>query len=259
MIQIENNVLDQFRDLIYTKLGIHLSKSKDYLLIAKLNRIMEKNNYRSLTEFYDHLLHENPEAYEILVRYITTNHTFFFRENAHFEILRDLMKLNPDKPRAIWCAASSTGEEVYSIIITLLEARLTNFIILASDLNKDVLFHLKRGIYHKDRLAKVSPALLSKYFRPVDENYYRIIPDLKKYIIIKKLNLIDYLIFENKFDYIFCKNVMIYFDDVSKKTVLNNILANLKDDGYLFIGHSESLINLTDKMDSVFSSVYGKK
>jgi chemotaxis protein methyltransferase CheR len=259
MIQIDGKTMQLFRVFIYEKMGIHLSKDKDYLLIAKLERIMQNSRYPSLMDFYYRLKTENMEAYEILVRHITTNHTFFFREKEHFDILCGLMKLRKDPPKRIWSAASSTGEEVYSIIITLLEAGLKNFVILASDLNKDVLFHLKHGIYHKDRIIHVPCNILRKYFSRVDDDRYSIHPDLKKYVVIKKLNLIEPLPFEEKFDYIFLRNVMIYFDDATKKIVLDNILNNLKDDGYLFIGHSESLFGITDKMDSVFNSVYGKK
>lgn len=251
--------LDLFRELIYDRIGIHLSKEKDYILEAKLNKILFNKHYPDLLTFYNSLLNGSKEAIEVLVRYITTTHTFFFREKEHLDILVNLARIRRSETTLIWSAGCSTGEEVYSIIIQMLETGIQNFIIVASDINTEVLYHLKRGIYHPNRLQYMDLHLKQKYFRLMPDGNYKIMPELKKYFVIKKINLIEQNLFEQKVDFILCRNVMIYFDVDTRKKVLSNLLDNLRDDGYLFIGQSENLFNITDRLESVFVSVYSKK
>jgi chemotaxis protein methyltransferase CheR len=132
---------------------------------------------------------------------------------------------------------------------------------VASDINSDVLHHCKKGVYSAERMRELTPALVTKYFLPVEGHpgRFRVKSYLKKYFILKKLNLIEKIRFEAPFDYIFCRNVLIYFDQDTQKLVIENLIANLDRLGYLFVGHSESLLHLTDRLESVFSSVYNVK
>ena len=260
-IQIDQNFIDLFRELIHDKLGIYISKEKDYLIQSKLSRLISKSDYKNINEFYYSLKKNNKESIEDLIKHITTTHTFFFRESMHLKILRNDILIKKIENPLIWCAATSTGEEVYSIIIELLENNINNFFIVASDINKDVLIHLKKGIYSKERIKNVSRDLFNKYFDKYTDGAfvrYKIKSYLKKYFIVKKINLIEDVLFEKKFDYIFCRNVLIYFNKKTQKEVIDNLLNNLSDFGYLFVGHSETLFSITNKVESVFSSVYNK-
>ena len=258
---IDATYLDLFRELIHDRMGIYISTDKNYLLENKLARILSRGNYLSIHELYKMLKENHGGTMEDLVRYVTTTHTFFFRESIHLQILRnDILLRRITRPK-IWVAASSTGEEVYSIIIELLEHGITDFFILATDINKDVLRHCRRGVYSRDRMKEMDDAVIKKYFTRVEGagELYRARDILRANFIVKRVNLIDNIRFEEKFDYIFCRNVLIYFDVETQRRVLDVLMANLKDLGYLFVGHSESLLNVTDRLESVFASVYNKK
>jgi len=258
---INDNFLNLFRELIHDKLGIYISKDKDYLLQSKIGRLITRSKYKSIAEFYYQLKNGDKDSLEELIYYITTTHTFFFRENMHLKILRNdiLIKKNPFT--YIWCAASSTGEEVYSIIIELLEHGITDFLIIASDINKNALMTLKLGRYKIERMKNIQADLLRKYFIQDKENpdLYTVKDFVKKYFIVKKLNLVNNIKFEKKFNYIFCRNVLIYFNKDTQMEVIENLLNNLDESGYLFVGHSESLLNLSNRVETVFSSVYSRK
>lgn len=256
---ITENDLTIFRDIIYKKTGIDFPVKKYYLLEQKLKKILIRTEYASLSNFYKDIRDDNQLALELLISYMTTNHTFFFREKDHFEFLcKDIIRKAVKKP-IIWCAASSTGEEVYSIIIYLLENNIENFTLIASDIDRDVLQHMNRGIYNQNKLINLGKYYMSKYFKKIiidEEVFYKINRTLRQYIHIKTLNLIDYNKFESKIDYIFCRNVMIYFDEITRNLVIDNLLNNLKPGGYIFTGHSESLLKRGDTLKSVYTSVY---
>lgn len=260
---INDNYLNLLRELIHQNLGIYISQEKNYLLQSKISRLIYKSNYKNISEFYHLLKNGNKQSFEELIHFITTTHTYFFRENIHLKILRNDILLKKLPFIYIWCAATSTGEEVYSIIIELLESGINNFLIVATDINKSVLIHLKKGIYKMERMRKMSTYLINKYFLPAKDSigYYQVKDFLKKYFIVKKINLVDNIYFESKFHYIFCRNVLIYFDKATQLQVVNNILNNMEDSGYFFIGHAESLINLnlSNRIETVFSSVHSKR
>jgi chemotaxis protein methyltransferase CheR len=261
VVEIDQNYCDLFRAIIKERLGIYVSPSKDYLIKAKLGRLIKKEEYGSVAEFYKLLKTEDLESLENLIHYITTTHTFFFREKQHLRILRNDILIKKHRRPVIWCAATSTGEEVYSMIIELLEHGITDFLIVASDINREVLFRCKKGIYRQERMKELSDDLVKKYFKPVPglPGRFQVRKFLKDYFICKRLNLIESFRFEQQFDYIFCRNVLIYFDQETQGKVVNNLLANLKPLGYLFVGHSESLLNFRSDLESAFSSVYNIK
>ena len=230
------------------------------LLKSKLEKIMRAGEYKSYAHLYQAIKKNDAECVELLSKHITTNHTFFFRERTHLKILTNDILIRKKDHVLIWCAACATGEEVYSMIIALLEAGIYNFSILASDINRESLIHLKRGIYQGNRLKFVEKDILKKYFlKRQGADYYRVKKGLKQYFIIKRLNLIDNLMFEQQFDYIFCRNVLMYFNRETQTAVVLQLLRNLEDYGYLFIGQSESLLHMSEEVESVFSSVYNKK
>ncbi len=266
MMQFEQNLnenyLNLFRELIQKRLGIYISEQKDYLLKSKLLRVLNKSNYKNIHEFYSSVKNNDNSSIENLIKHITTNHTFFFREKIHLKILRNDILLRKIKKPLIWVAASSTGEEVYSIIIELLEYNIKDFIIIASDINKEALFHIKKGEYSKEKFIHAQPEIMKKYFTVRKEGkseIYKIRDECKENIIVKQINLVDDIKFESEFNYIFCRNVLIYFERETQIKVVNTLLNNLGKTGYLFVGHSESLLNISNKIETVFTSVYNKK
>jgi chemotaxis protein methyltransferase CheR len=262
LIMDNNKLLQNINKIIHERTGIYLTKEKYYLLIHKLSRILKNKNYRNLADFYSLIKNGDITVIDNLINNITTNHTFFFREKNHLNILvNDILQKGKNNP-IIWCAASSTGEEVYSIIIALLENKINNFLLIASDINKKVLLQMKKGIYNVSKLIETDKTIINKYFVNESKNgeyNYCIKDHLKKYFITKRINLIDNIKFEKQFDYIFCRNVLMYFNKDTQKKVINMLINNLKDYGYLFVGHSESLIQANNRIESVFSSVYNKK
>ncbi len=260
--QINGATLDKFRNLLQRQTGILITPKKDYLLASKIGKMLRASDHPTPEALYRDLQEGRPAQWENLVNVMTTNHTFFFRESNHLKILCQDILAKKLKHPLIWVAASSTGEEVYSIIIELLEGGVENFTVVASDIKKEVLLHMKRGVYHQRRFHEVAPQIHKKYFLDVhgsDGTHFRVKDHLKGYFVAKVLNLMDPLQFESPFDYVFCRNALIYFDKPTQKAVVSTLCRNLKDYGYLFVGHTESLMNVTDEVESVFSSVYSKK
>lgn len=261
-MDITSRNLRLYRNIIYKTLGINFTDAKDYLLKEKLKKLLSKSSYSNLDELYLELQEGNEYAIETLIRYMTTNHTYFNRESDHFKyLIKDIQNRSVVAP-VIWCAASSTGEEVYSIAIELLENGIIDYTIMATDIDNDVLKNLKSGIYSMNKIKSLSPTLLYKYFKPIrinNETQYKINQRCKKNIIIKKVNLIENIKFVKEFDYIFCRNVMIYFDEHRKNIVIDNLLKNLKNNGLIFTGHSESLLTMPVGLINVYSSVYKRK
>jgi chemotaxis protein methyltransferase CheR len=255
---MEKQLKEKLKKIIYDKVGIHFSEEKNYLFESKIERLIQKEKFKSVDELYDLIKNGDRKTIETLIKYITTNHTFFFREEGHLDILVELIKKRNNKKSTIWCAASSTGEEVYSMIIKLLENNITNFLILASDINKKVLHHMHEGIYNSERFQNTPKYIKQKYFTKSGSDQFKISENLRNYFRIKQLNLIEYLEFEEDFDFIFCRNVLIYFDNDTKDKVIHNLLHNLKKFGYLFIGHTETLLNSPEKINRVSNSVYQK-
>lgn len=210
-----------------------------------------------------------------LINRITTNKTDFFRENHHFEFLtqtffpmvEDESKRTGVKKLRIWCSASSTGEEPYSIAITVHEYFGTkpgwNIKILASDIDTNVLNSAQEGIYRADRLDPVPESIKAKYFHKIQKEnalFYEAKPTIKSYIEYKKINLLEspYPVNEKQ-DLIFCRNVIIYFDKPTQKSIFSNFTELLKPYGFLIIGHSETMFGISDQFKFLGHTVYQKK
>lgn len=258
MDSIEKKQLAEIGHLIYVEFGIYISNDKLVNLEPKIAKLLMYEKYKDIDDLYSHLMMGDKECLDILIRYITTNHTFFFRESDHFNYVVKIIRNNPQKEYKIWCAACSTGEEPYSIIMTLLDAGITNFKILATDVDRTVLQSFHIGKFHETRLEKVSKKQKLQYFTKEENSFYSINPKLRSYIKIKVLNLIDSIQLEENVDFVFCRNVFIYFDEESRKIALNNLVSNLKVGGYLFIGHTETLFAIPDSLKKDGHSVYKK-
>ena len=256
MGSLDKPLIGKFQDLIYKRFGIHYSREKEYLLVSKLEKLKTKNPGLDLQDFLSRLQSNDPEANRLLLREITVNHTFFFREESHFEVLVQDIKLRELDSPLIWCAASSTGEEPYSIVISLLENGINRFTIVSSDVDEKVLKAMNLGIFNEGRFSNTSRHVMVKYFKKTGVSSYQIRRELRQFLKIKRLNLHEDIHFEEPFDYVFCRNVMIYFDDVGRRKVVDNLVQNLKVGGLLFVGHTEALLNTPSELKKEGQSLF---
>jgi chemotaxis protein methyltransferase CheR len=252
-------------EIVYEKSGITLHEGKRELVAARLQKRLRQLGMSTYKEYLARLSRDNSgEELTLLLDAIATNHTSFFREAQHFAFLRDqIVPTLLDKARAggvdAWCAASSTGEEPVTISITLLEAGIERFRLLSSDLSTKALATARLGTYKIDRVTGVPPALLRKYFQRglgAQEGLARVVPEIRRLIEYRALNLIAMERLDRMFDFIFCRNVMIYFDKKVQQRVVSMLERHLVPGGHLFISHSESLNGITHKMKWVAPAVY---
>lgn len=239
----------RFRELIHRETGIWLGDHKRQLLHSRLARRMGELCIEGLSEYYDLLAHHDPGGEELrrAINRITTNKTEFFRERAQFDILRDQVLAGRRKSRLrIWSAACSTGEEPYSLAITLAETLgMCDWKVLASDIDTEVLAAAAQGIYEEDRLTCVPMPLLRKYFlrgKGEFQGKAKVKGDLRNHVEFRRINLAGWdWPKDAAFDAIFCRNVLIYFDHQTQQHVTERLLGRLDGAGCLFLGHSESL------------------
>jgi len=262
----------QIGKTIYDHCGINLSSDKKEMVRSRLIRLLQKHGCSSYANYLDIVLNDNSgEKLTEMVNRISTNLTSFFREKHHFDFLRDTVipSLTERKgaPRIrAWSAGCSTGEEPYSIAITAAEAlpniHRANIKLLASDISTQVLSTASLGCYPQERVADLSPAIQNKYFLPQHDHaqkLYQIRPNLRKLIIFKKINLMEKWPVTTPLDFIFCRNVMIYFDRETKERLVNRFADQLHPGGWLFIGHSESLSNINHNLKYVGPTIYEKQ
>jgi chemotaxis protein methyltransferase CheR len=239
---------ERIRTLIYQRAGIALSPIKRDMVYSRLARRLRATGIRTFAEYVHYVEQGHPSEMEAFTNSLTTNLTSFFREDHHFELLREFLRPRLSKDTiSIWCAAASTGEEPYSIAMTIAElfGSIPHHIkIIASDLDTNVLEKARLGIYTHERLAKVPEALRKKYFfsaTHLPEGHAQVRPELQAMLIFRQINLLDATWpMRGPFDVIFCRNVMIYFDKATQYHILEKFVPYLAPDGLLFAGHSES-------------------
>ncbi len=239
------------------RLGIHIAPDKSYLLESKFAKLLKAGD-RNADDIIEDLKRGSEDTELTLAQFITTGHTYFFRESEHLDyLIADIKKRGIARPR-IWCAASSTGEEAYSIAIAMMEAGISDYLLLASDVNIQALQTCRLGLYRESSLRALSPTLRQRYFQKADA-FWRVNFDLIKRPVLKRLNLLHSLKFEDSFHYVFCRNVFIYFDNQTQRQAVETILDNLAEGGRLFVGLSEALLHLADRLVSVAPSIYARK
>jgi len=236
-----------------------------------VSRIIEANTQQlgliSPCAYLDALEHQ-PDAkmWQAFVNAFTVNHTAFFRERHHFQRLTEFVR-HRRKPVSIWCCAASTGEEPYSIAITLAEAghgKETGAYVWATDIDTAALHKAEEGVYTRDRVAPVGEEYLKRYFqRGVGDRVgmVRVKPELAAMVQFQALNLLDPVwprrSSDHRFDVIFCRNTMIYFDKATQKQLLERFVPVLKSDGLLFVGHSENFTYISKAFRLCGQTVYG--
>jgi chemotaxis protein methyltransferase CheR len=271
MIGITDKEFRQLADFIKDNYGIHLKKEKQTLLMGRLQNVLANKGFLNFSDYYDYVISDKTgEAVITLIDKITTNHTFFMRESNHFFYFRDkvlpfLASTVKDKDLRIWCAACSSGEESYTLAMILndffgKEKALWDTKILATDISDKVLSIAQRGVYSNERIAPLSSHWKTNYFKKYDEENSVLVDKIRNEVIYRHFNLMDTVFpFKRRFHTIFCRNVMIYFDEQTKTQLVNKLYEHMEYGGYLFIGHSESLNRETTRFKYVMPAVYRKE
>jgi chemotaxis protein methyltransferase CheR len=253
---------DRVRALIYRRAGIALAPGKQEMVYSRLARRLRAVGMQSFESYLDRLERSGDDAeWEAFTNSLTTNLTSFFREEHHFPILGEHVRRR--EAVQVWCCASSTGEEPYSIAMTLCEAygSLTPPAqILATDIDTNVLATAEAGVYPMERVERLSPERLRRFFLKGTggkAGLVRVRPELRKLITFRQLNLLDASWqVSSGFDAIFCRNVMIYFDKPTQGRILERFAPLMKSDGLLFAGHSENFLYVTDAFKLRAKTVY---
>lgn len=258
---------------VYEKTGINLTKDKRELVYGRLTKRLRLLGLVNFGQYCD-LLRAGDEGEIInLINAITTNVTNFFRENHHFEyldttLIPELVKKNSDTLKPMiraWSAGCSSGNEPYSIAIVLKEC-LKNMSswdvkVLATDLDSNILDVARKGVYQNSCIEKVSDYRKRRWFKNgsgANEGTVKIIDELAEIVSYKQLNLMDDWPMTGKFDFIFCRNVAIYFDNQTREKIIDRFADQLHDGGYLFVGHSETLFGVSERFQSIGKTIYKK-
>lgn len=258
-----NDDFDTVRKLIYGYAGINLSSTKKDMVYSRLGRRLRATGYKKFSDYILALDNGKGGEWESFVNALTTNLTSFFREAHHFPVLAAHVKQCKQRPIQIWCNAASTGEEPYTIAMTLVDA-FDSFTppvrIIATDIDTQALQKASTGVYTLEQVEKLPKETLQRFFlkgRGKQQGQVKIRDELRALISFSQLNLQDAWPVTGPFDAIFCRNVMIYFDKATQHKILQKFAPIMQPDALLFAGHSESLLDLTDLFKSRGKTVYG--
>ncbi|MDR3410136.1 MAG: CheR family methyltransferase [Formivibrio sp.] len=252
---------EKVRKIIYDYAGIALSPTKHDMVYGRLARRLRALNLTTFQQYLQILERGDSKEFELFTNSLTTNLTSFFREAHHFDILAQHFLSNKTQGAfSIWCSASSTGEEPYSIAITACEAfdsLRPPLKIIATDLDTNVLEVAKMGIYNGEEVQKLTPMRVQRFFNKLTDGRYQIKQELRDMIVYRRLNLIEpNWMIRGPFDAVFCRNVMIYFDKPTQLKILQRFVPLLKSSGLLFVGHSENLYHASDLFKLQGKTVY---
>lgn len=269
--RISDQEFDAIRKLVYSKFGINLTEQKKTLVVGRLQKVLRHRKFDTFQDYYQWLTTDTTGvALDELANRITTNHTFFYRENAHFEFFSKTVlpemaaRHQGDKELRIWCAGCSSGEEPYTLMMLMMEHFGPEFAkwnptLLATDISATALKTAMAGSYETDRVAQLPPNLRSKYFRRSTKGEVLVTDQVRQRIFFRRHNLMDPTFpFKKQFDAIFCRNVMIYFDRETRNNLVAKYYKHTVQDGYLFIGHSETLGRDETQFKYLMPAVYQK-
>ena len=273
--ELTSKEYEQIRRLVYAKSGIDLGEQKMQLVRSRLGKVLRERGFSSFHDYYEHVVHDTTgEALCTLLDAISTNTTFLFREVRHFTFMRETLDrwlanqewLSKHRMLRIWSAACSSGEEPHSIAMVAHDALQRypqiELKILATDISVQMLRKAQLARYAEDQVGNVPPAYRSRYLQSVrggTEDGLQLDPELRRRIRFARFNLMTPTFpFRNRFDIIFCRNVMIYFDKPTQETLVNKFGNLLNPNGYLMIGHSESLHGIKHSFKQVEPATYTK-
>ena len=244
---------EHIRTLLYQHSGIKLNDSKKDMVYSRLGRRLRATGMKSFQEYLELVEQDEGNEWEAFINSLTTNLTAFFREPHHFPLLKEHVLSLRKKPLRLWCSAASTGEEPYTMAMTMIDAfgsYKPPVEIIATDIDTNVLTKARAGIYSLERVEKLPPETLKRFFLKgtgKNNGFVQVRKELRDLISFRTLNLLDeQWPINGTFDVIFCRNVMIYFDKETQYKILKRFAPMLESHGLLFAGHSESLHHAAD-------------
>ena len=268
MVKLTDSEFAEFVNYMYKNYGIDLSK-KRVLIEGRLSNMIERRGMNSFSQYLNVIKQNNKEEITSLINKLTTNYTYFYREESHFKYLKEVIlpyeeKNNKTKTLNIWSAGCSSGEEPYTLSMILsdyfkFKRKNWNIRILATDISENVLSKAKEGIYTEESIVKLPKLYQQNYFEKTKDNKYTVSSDIKKSITFKVFNLMDPILQKNKYDIVFCRNVMIYFNAETKINVVNKFYDAIKSQGYLMIGHAETIQRNKSKFKYISPATYKKE
>ena len=272
LMKISDSEFNSIREIVYDRFGISLSDAKKSLVVGRLQKIIRSLGHSTFKQYYDQLVADKTgQSLNTLVNRITTNHTFFNRENAHFDFFRtkalpeltELLKTQKSREIRIWSAGCSSGEEPYMLEIIMQEYfgneyGMWNAGILATDISENALDRAKAGIYSDENIEHL-PSFAKKYFTRMGVDEWKVSDKIKKNVTFRRFNLMNESFpFKNPFHIIFCRNVMIYFNQETRNTLISKFHKCLISGGCFFIGHSESLGRSQNLYKYIMPAAYRK-
>ncbi len=260
---ISNRAFEKLTALVKHHSGIHLADSKKQLVVGRLSKRLRHLNLVDYEAYHDHCI-ASPEELETMINTITTNETSFFRESHHFDFMRDeILPHVRTAPFRVWSAAASIGAEGYSIAMELdnaLTQRAIEWEVLGTDINTEVLKQASEGLYPIRFSDQIDESYLKRYCLRGTGKYegeFLIDDYLRSKVHFHSANLMETIPSDlGKFDVIFLRNMLIYFDNDNKKRIVQNVLRVLKPGGYLFIGHAETIGHITDSVRQIRPTIY---
>jgi len=271
VIKITEKEFKQIADYVKANYGIQLKEEKMALVTGRLHSIMAQHDFKSFTEYFDYIIKDKTgEAAIAFINKITTNHTYFMRESEHFYYFRDkvlpyLRNEISNRDLRIWSAGCASGEEPYTLAMLIdeyfgPEKKTWDAKILATDISLKALEEAKKGVYSNKDLAPIPTIWKQNYFKKIDAEFSTVTDAIKDEIVFRRFNLMNQTFsFKKKFHVIFCRNVMIYFNNETKHELVGKFYDLTEKGGYLFIGHAESLNRELTKYKFIMPAVYRKE
>lgn len=260
----------EFNDIVvYIKdnYGINLI-NKRQLIEARMFSVLSEKGLTNFTDYFALIKQNNSAEVTAMLNKLTTNHTYFLREPAHFDFLKNTIlpvqeQSNRQKDIRIWSAGCSSGEEAYTTIMVIMDyfgmkKSSWDYRILATDISEKVMQEAQIGLYGRESLKNIPSLWEKKYFTQQGSDHFVLSEEVRKQVQFRRLNLMEPFVFKQPFDLILCRNVMIYFDQPTRNTLINKFYDVLKPGGYLFIGHSETVQRESSKFLYVEPSIYQK-
>src|ERR1051326_1146281 len=256
LVDLKSSEFEKIRSLAYQEFGLDLKDGKEELVSARLGKLMRRGAFASFASYYEPVVADRTgEALIELIDALTTNHTSFWREPAHFEFLEGLVRaeFKGIQTMRIWSAACSTGEEPYSIAFCLLNAGLpaSRFRIVATDISTRALAKARRAVYPMERFDQVPQPWRRRFLLQGEgdwKGWYKVKPEVMASVEFRRLNLMEPLSGPDTYHVIFCRNVMMYFDRKTQADLVNRLTARLDPGGYFLVGHSESLTGIDHRL-----------
>ena len=273
LMKLSDDEFHLIRTLVYERFGINLTEAKRSLVVGRLQKTLRLQGFDSFKQFYEYLLEDKSgSALDALINQISTNHTFFYREAAHFAYFRETvlpeikLRLQQQQSRDIrlWCAGCASGEEAYTLLIEMMEYfrgeyHLWEAGLLATDISTKALNKAAAAVY-PDENVRNAPVYARQYLKKKQDGTWEVPAAIKKEVTFRRFNLMNERFpFKKLFHAIFCRNVMIYFDQATRAGLIKKFHDCLAPGGYFFIGHSESLGREQDLFEYIMPAVYRRR